>query len=166
MFDCVFPSRTARFGTALVPWGNMHLKQLHFARDYRPIDDDCGCDTCAKYTRSYLHHVARSDEMQSGELLTVHNIAYQMRLMREMRDSIEEERLDHFVQDFLRTLYARERQEPADVAMKGQDAAKHTAAEEVDRASGNQLQQKEPLHASGYPLWAVEALHAAGINVE
>ena len=110
MYDCVFPTRTARFGTPLLPSpvltprtlthlhttranappharhtgtaliteGSIQLKHAQFANDYRPIDPDCGCVVCQKYTRAYLHTVAAKEEV-GGQLLSYHNIAYQMR---------------------------------------------------------------------------------------
>lgn len=97
MFDCVYPSRTARFGTALVPTGSLHLKAAEFERDYRPIDDNCKCMVCQKYTRAYLHSIANREHL-SSQLITYHNIAYQMDLMKNIRNGILEDRYPQFVQ--------------------------------------------------------------------
>ncbi|KAL8622500.1 Queuine tRNA-ribosyltransferase catalytic subunit 1 [Nucella lapillus] len=99
MFDCVFPTRTARFGCALVSTGQLQLKNKSFATDFRPIDSDCKCSTCAKYTRAYLHTVV-TNETVACSLLTVHNIAYQLRLMLGMHTSIIEGRFPEFVRNF------------------------------------------------------------------
>lgn len=58
MFDCVYPTRTARFGTALVPEGMMRLRMQRYENDYRPIQKDCQCEACRKYTRSFFHKIA------------------------------------------------------------------------------------------------------------
>ncbi|XP_030401900.1 queuine tRNA-ribosyltransferase catalytic subunit 1 isoform X2 [Gopherus flavomarginatus] len=109
MFDCVFPTRTARFGSALVPWGSLPVKNKQFAKDFRPIDENCDCPTCRRYSRAFLHALFRS-ETAAMHLLTVHNIAYQLNLMRSIRESIVEQRFPQFVRDFMRTMYgSRER---------------------------------------------------------
>jgi len=115
MFDCVYPSRTARFGTALVDnggegfgsqkggklmSGQMHLKQTKYQHDYSPIDKECPCFVCKKYTRAYLHTVAGKEGIGS-QLLTYHNITYQMRLMKRMRDAIGNGTFDTFVKEFM-----------------------------------------------------------------
>mmetsp|Transcript_15297 Transcript_15297/g.25240 ORF Transcript_15297/g.25240 Transcript_15297/m.25240 type:complete len:323 (-) Transcript_15297:202-1170(-) len=104
MFDCVFPSRTARFGTALVPMGMMNLKNSEYGTDYRPIDASCHCMVCKKYTRAYLHTVA-GKEAVGGQLLTYHNIAYQMSLMRSLRQAIINNTFPDFVRSFIQTQY-------------------------------------------------------------
>ncbi|XP_074023879.1 LOW QUALITY PROTEIN: queuine tRNA-ribosyltransferase catalytic subunit 1 [Numenius arquata] len=104
MFDCVFPTRTARFGSALVPWGSLQLKNQQFAKDFRPIDQKCGCPTCQRHSRAYLHALLRS-ETAALHLLTVHNIAYQLNLMSSMRESILAGRFPEFVREFLGTMY-------------------------------------------------------------
>lgn len=100
MFDCVYPSRTARFGTALVREGTLQLTKNQFAKDTRPIDKDCYCSTCKNYTRAYLHIVA-AKESTGAQLITIHNIAYQMRLMRDIRQSIIDQTFPQFVQQFM-----------------------------------------------------------------
>ncbi|KAK7100592.1 queuine tRNA-ribosyltransferase catalytic subunit 1-like [Littorina saxatilis] len=104
MFDCVFPTRTARFGCALVRTGQLNLKTKLFAKDFRPIDGDCKCSTCAKYTRAYLHTVA-TNETVACTLLTVHNVAYQMSLMLAMHTSIIEQRFPECVQKFFEDMF-------------------------------------------------------------
>eukprot|EP01094_Clydonella_sp_ATCC50884_P004744 TRINITY_DN13760_c0_g1_i1.p1 TRINITY_DN13760_c0_g1~~TRINITY_DN13760_c0_g1_i1.p1 ORF type:complete len:468 (-),score=102.40 TRINITY_DN13760_c0_g1_i1:158-1414(-) len=114
MFDCVYPSRTARFGNALVSDGTLSLRSGACATDNRPIDPDCSCMVCCKYTRSYLHRIAgRTDS--AAQLLTYHNIAFQMRVMREIRAAIEEGRFESFVREFI--LRHRFDQEPG--ALRG-----------------------------------------------
>ncbi|XP_075433588.1 LOW QUALITY PROTEIN: queuine tRNA-ribosyltransferase catalytic subunit 1 [Ascaphus truei] len=104
MFDCVFPTRTARFGSALVPWGSLQLKNKQFAKDFQPIDKDCACPTCQRYSRAYLHALFKSDTAALHHI-TIHNIAYQLNLMRCVRDSVLQCRFPQFIEDFMRTMY-------------------------------------------------------------
>ncbi|XP_008102023.2 queuine tRNA-ribosyltransferase catalytic subunit 1 isoform X1 [Anolis carolinensis] len=104
MFDCVFPTRTARFGSALVPWGSLQLKNKQYAKDFRPIDENCHCPTCQRYSRAFLNALFRIDTAAMHHV-TVHNIAYQLNLMRSIRESIIEQRFPEFVQNFMKTMY-------------------------------------------------------------
>ncbi|XP_038631709.1 queuine tRNA-ribosyltransferase catalytic subunit 1-like [Scyliorhinus canicula] len=104
MFDCVFPTRTARFGSALVPWGSLQLKHRQYAKDFGPIDEDCECPTCKRYTRAYLHGLFRSDTAALHHI-TIHNIAYQLNLMRFIHESIQQEKFPAFVQQFMKRMY-------------------------------------------------------------
>ncbi|KAI9319057.1 tRNA-guanine(15) transglycosylase-like protein [Dichotomocladium elegans] len=87
MFDCVFPTRTARFGNALTMKGTLSLKSGKFANDFGPIEEGCDCSTCKDYTRSYVHLVTTRDTV-GCHLVSIHNVAFQLRLMREMREAI------------------------------------------------------------------------------
>lgn len=104
MFDCVFPTRTARFGCALVDNGQINLKAREFANDFRPLDEKCDCTTCQNYTRAYLNTIV-TKETVACHLLSIHNISYQMRLMKNIRESIKEGRFEEYVQDFMSTYY-------------------------------------------------------------
>ncbi|KAF5273583.1 hypothetical protein FQR65_LT04581 [Abscondita terminalis] len=104
MFDCVFPTRTARFGCALVMNGQLNLKQKTYKLDLNPIDNECDCSTCKTYTRAYLHHIATIHTV-SCHLLTVHNVAFQLRLMRNIRKNITANTYPQFVQKFMADLY-------------------------------------------------------------
>lgn len=77
----------------------MNLKQNKYALDFRPIEEDCGCRVCKTYTRAYLHMIVTKEQM-AGQLLSYHNIAYQMRLMRTMREAIINQTFPEFVQTF------------------------------------------------------------------
>ncbi|XP_025059709.1 queuine tRNA-ribosyltransferase catalytic subunit 1 [Alligator sinensis] len=112
MFDCVFPTRTARFGSALVPWGTLQVKNKQFAKDFRPLNEDCSCPTCSRYTRAYLNALIRTDTAALHHL-TVHNIAYQLQLMASVRQSIVEGRFPAFVRDFMGTMYGTPQRCPA-----------------------------------------------------
>ncbi|XP_069157914.1 queuine tRNA-ribosyltransferase catalytic subunit 1 [Procambarus clarkii] len=107
MFDCVFPTRTARFGCALVNNGQINLKSREFVSDFGPIDENCDCTTCKNYTRAYLHTIV-TKETVACHLLSLHNIAYQMRLMQNIRDSIKEDRFVEFVEGFMGVYYKDE----------------------------------------------------------
>ncbi len=94
MMDCVLPSRSGRTGQAWTRRGQINIKNARHADDPRPLDEECGCPACRSYSRAYLHHVFRSQEMISGMLLTWHNLHYYQQLMGEMRDAIAAARFD------------------------------------------------------------------------
>lgn len=104
MFDCVYPTRTARFGSALVPWGQVNLKQSKYATDFNPIDGDCHCSTCKNYTRAYLNTIV-TNESVACQLVTIHNVSYQLNLMRLIRESIAKDCFPQFVQIFFDRMY-------------------------------------------------------------
>lgn len=102
MFDCVYPTRTARFGTALVPSGELNLRHKKFSNDFRVLDDECDCLCCRwGYTRAFLNSFAGLPEPTCSSLLSLHNIAYQLRLMRSMREAIAADHFPAFVRRFL-----------------------------------------------------------------
>lgn len=105
MFDCVFPTRTARFGCALVRQGQLNLKQKKYALDMDPIDKNCDCSTCQSYSRSYLHHIVTIESVACS-LLTVHNVAFQLKLMSDIREAIYDQKYPEFVKDFMATQFA------------------------------------------------------------
>ncbi len=88
MMDCVLPSRSGRTGQAFTRRGVINIKNARHADDPRPLDESCSCPACSNYSRAYLHHVFRSNEMISGMLLTWHNLHYFQQIMQEMRDAI------------------------------------------------------------------------------
>lgn len=104
MYDCVFPSRTARFGVALVPSGSINLKKSVYRKDFTALDDNCGCSTCKTYTKAYIHSIV-TQETVACHLITIHNIAYQLNLMNTMRESIKQDKFPEFVQHFMKTQY-------------------------------------------------------------
>jgi queuine tRNA-ribosyltransferase len=106
MYDCVYPTRTARFGTALVPEGVLKLKHAAMASDCRPVDPTCSCMVCKHYSRAYIHTLVTKDAMGS-QLLSYHNLAYMMRLSKELHNSIIEGHFPEFVQGFLRTQFPK-----------------------------------------------------------
>ena len=88
MMDCVLPSRSGRTGQVFTRMGVLNIKNARHADDPRPLDENCGCPACRNYSRAYLHHVFRSQEMISSMLLTWHNLRYYQDIMAGMRDAI------------------------------------------------------------------------------
>ncbi|VDO69803.1 unnamed protein product [Heligmosomoides polygyrus] len=108
MFDCVYPTRTARFGTALVRKGGlMHLNQKRFADDFAPIESDCDCHTCRTYTRAYIHMIMNKETV-GCHLVSVHNIRHQLRLMEDVREAIDSGKVQEFLHLFLRESFPSE----------------------------------------------------------
>jgi queuine tRNA-ribosyltransferase len=89
LFDCVLPTRSGRTNQAFTRRGELNLRNARHADDPRPLDPDCACPTCAGYSRAYLHHLAKSEEMLGPILLTWHNVHYYQELMRGLRRAIE-----------------------------------------------------------------------------
>ena len=90
MFDCVMPTRLGRHGTALVKGERWNLRNATFRNDHKPLDDSCLCETCLNHSRSYLHHLIRSEELLGLTLLSIHNISHLIRFTRAMRSSIQD----------------------------------------------------------------------------
>jgi queuine tRNA-ribosyltransferase len=106
MFDCVLPTRLGRTGSALTWDGRLNLKNRRFARDPAPLDDACGCPTCARFSRAYIRHLVTQDEILGLRLLTVHNVAFLLDLCRSARSAIVEGRFGRFLDDALTRLRA------------------------------------------------------------
>lgn len=100
MFDCVMPTRSGRTGKGFVKRGSINIRNARHAADPRPLDETCTCPTCTGYSRAYLHHLFRTEEILGAMLLTWHNLHYYQNLMKDMRQAIEEGRLEAFVADF------------------------------------------------------------------
>ncbi|MCI5110857.1 MAG: tRNA guanosine(34) transglycosylase Tgt [Marivita sp.] len=100
MMDCVLPSRSGRTGQAWTRRGQVNIKNARHQDDPRPLDEDCTCPACRNYSRAYLHHVFRAQEMISGMLLTWHNLHYYQELMQGMRDAIAAGRFAAFEAQF------------------------------------------------------------------
>lgn len=136
MFDCVWPTRTARFGNAVTRQGVLKLKNSEFANDFRPIEEGCGCVCCRPkvdgeeheglgVTRAAIHHNV-GKETVAAHLLTMHNVWYQLNLMREVREAVIADRYPAFLKEFFGALYPDK---------------------------------------SGYPSWAVTALKGVGVDL-
>ncbi len=100
MFDCVWPTRTARFGTAIVAEGLLNLTKSKCATEEEPIEVDCPCITCARYSRAFLHTVAGKEDL-GCHLVSIHNLSYMKRLMTSLRTSIAEGKFPEFASQFL-----------------------------------------------------------------
>lgn len=100
MFDCVMPTRNARNGHLFTRLGSIKLKNAAHRTDTRPLDEACGCYTCQHYSRAYLHHLARCNEILGARLNTIHNLYYYQWLMQQLRNAIENGTLDAFVKTF------------------------------------------------------------------
>ena len=100
MMDCVLPSRSGRTGQAFVRRGVVNIKNARHADDPRPLDEGCGCPACTQYSRAYLHHVFRSQEIISSMLLTWHNLHYFQDVMAGMREAIAEKRFGAWEAEF------------------------------------------------------------------
>ena len=100
MMDCVLPSRSGRTGQVFTRRGVINIKNARHQNDPRPLDENCSCPACTGYSRAYLHHVFRAQEMISGMLLTWHNLHYFQELMQSMRDAIAAQKFSEFEQDF------------------------------------------------------------------
>ena len=101
MFDCVFPTRTARTGTFLTGNGKIVIKNAIHKYSQEPIEQNCTCYTCLNFTRSYLRHLFMADEMLGPQLATFHNLSFMYRLMENIKISIEEKRFHSFKTNFL-----------------------------------------------------------------
>lgn len=99
MFDCVLPTRNARNGWLYTSTGIVKLRNAQYRFDEMPLDENCSCYTCKHFSKSYLHHLQRIDEMLGAHLNTVHNLHFYQSLMRGMRSAIELDQLDAYVSD-------------------------------------------------------------------
>jgi queuine tRNA-ribosyltransferase len=88
LFDCVLPTRMARHGSLLTPGGTVRIKNSAHREDSAPVDADCDCHTCRRYSRAYLHHLFRIGEASAWRLLSIHNIRFYMRLIARIREAI------------------------------------------------------------------------------
>ena len=103
MFDCVMPTRNARNGMLFTRHGNIKIRNSVHRTDTRPLDETCDCYTCRNFSRAYLHHLDKSNEMLGPMLNTQHNLHYYQTLMRELRQAIEDKRLASYVAGFRET---------------------------------------------------------------
>ncbi|UXI21862.1 hypothetical protein NH340_JMT07805 [Sarcoptes scabiei] len=101
-FDCVYPTRTARFGTALIGYGKqLFLSDKRYLNDFGPICCDCDCSTCLTTNRSYVCRLFRNKQPVACNLITIHNIRFQMRFMESIRNAIKEQRFEKFIKKIL-----------------------------------------------------------------
>lgn len=103
MFDCVLPTRIGRNGTVLTSQGKMIARDAKFARDYSPLDPNCDCYVCRNFTRAYIRHLLKAQEVLGIRLTTWHNLKFLLDLMKNIRQAIIEDRLGDFRNDFFRS---------------------------------------------------------------
>ena len=101
MYDCVLPTRVARHGALMAHHGRMNINNEKYKYDFTPIDDKCNCYTCRNYTRAYLRHLHKCDEIFGKSLLSIHNVAFLLKLSEDIRNAIKEDRLLDFKEEFL-----------------------------------------------------------------
>ena len=99
-FDCVLPTRNARHGILFTRRGEMRIRNARWKTDTAPIDDECDCHTCTHFSRAYVHHLIRANEILGARLATIHNLHYYHRLMAGMRAAIETHRFADFTAQF------------------------------------------------------------------
>ncbi len=104
LFDCVLPTRTARTGSALAWGGRMNLKNARYTRDARPLEDDCGCPACARFSRAYVRHLVLQEEILGLRLLSLHNLWFVLDLTARARAAIERGTFSAFRRDALARL--------------------------------------------------------------
>ena len=114
LFDCVVPSRHGRTGWLFTSFGRVLIKQARYLRDERPIDSNCKCPVCARYSRAYLHHLYHVKEMLASRLNTIHNLWFFSDLMHRMRAAIAEGSFTAFREEFYRTREKKEDGVPAE----------------------------------------------------
>jgi len=104
-FDCVAPTRQGRNGAVYTRDGRVNIKNARFARDFGPVDEGCDCECCKNYTRAYLHHLLRVDEMTGKTLASIHNERFVVRLCEQIRETILAGELEKFRTEFLGRYY-------------------------------------------------------------
>ncbi|KAF8821776.1 queuine trna-ribosyltransferase domain-containing protein [Cardiosporidium cionae] len=170
MFDCVYPCRTARFGTALTNKGPLRVKLQRYSMDHRSIDENCRCYTCSNYTRSFLHNSIGKTPAAS-HLMTLHNIHYMMDLCQRMRIAIREKKFEAFVRSFLREYFGcfelSEYSTEGDstiAASSTQNRSNEGLSNEskVDMSNGNDRSRSTK---NTIPAWVHDALLEAGIDI-
>ena len=101
MFDCVFPTRVARNGTAMVNSGRLIVKNAKHAEDFLPIEESCNCYTCRNYSRAYIRHLLKAEEIFGLRLISIHNLYFLLNFMRNMREAIMNGKFPQFKAEFL-----------------------------------------------------------------
>ncbi|EFL54847.1 tRNA guanosine(34) transglycosylase Tgt [Finegoldia magna] len=102
MCDCVLPTRIARNGTALTSKGKLVVKNAKYKDDFSPLDENCDCYACKNHTRAYIRHLLNVDEILGARLLSIHNLRFLIKMMENIRKSIEEDRYLEFKDEFYR----------------------------------------------------------------
>ena len=101
MFDCVLPTRNARNGWLFTRYGDIKIRNARYRKDLAPLDEGCDCYACRNFSRAYLHHLQRTNEILGARLNTIHNLHFYIGLMRTLRAAISAGRLEAWARDFL-----------------------------------------------------------------
>ncbi len=101
MFDCVLPTRVARHGALMTSYGRVNINNEKYKYDFTPLDPECDCYTCKNYTKAYLRHLHKSEELFGKNLLSIHNVRFLLKLSEDIRQAIREDRLADFKEEFL-----------------------------------------------------------------
>jgi queuine tRNA-ribosyltransferase len=112
MFDCVLPTRLARNGTAFTATGTLNLKNAEFAMQKEPIESGCACAACREFSRAYIRHLIKAEEILGLRLITLHNLHFYLELMRKSRQAIEAGKFEQLRKDFVANYKVRPVQEP------------------------------------------------------
>lgn len=104
MFDCVLPTRIARNGTAMTSQGKVVVRNATYAEDFTPLDPECDCYACKNYSRAYIRHLIKANEILGARLITTHNLHFLLNLMKQIRQAIMEDRLLDFRNEFLQNM--------------------------------------------------------------
>ena len=107
MFDCVLPTRIARNGTAMTSQGKVVVRNASYAEDFTSLDPECDCYTCKNYTKAYLRHLIKCNEILGARLLTIHNLRFLLKMMENVREAIKEDRLLDYKKDFFEKYYGK-----------------------------------------------------------
>nr|WP_314504673.1 tRNA guanosine(34) transglycosylase Tgt [uncultured Peptostreptococcus sp.] len=107
MFDCVLPTRIARNGTAMTSQGKVVVRNASYAEDFTSLDSECDCYTCKNYTKAYLRHLIKCNEILGARLLTIHNLHFLLKMMENVREAIKEDRLLDYKKDFFEKYYGK-----------------------------------------------------------
>lgn len=108
MCDCVLPTRIARNGTAMTSHGKVVVRNATYERDFSPLDDECDCYTCRNYTKAYIRHLVKANEILGIRLLSLHNLRFLTKLMERVRIEIENDNLETFSKEFYKKYYGTE----------------------------------------------------------
>jgi len=109
MFDCVLPTRIARNGTTMTSSGRVVIRNAQYERDFGPLDPECDCYTCRNYSRAYIRHLIKANEVFGIRLTTYHNLYFLIQLMKKVREAILEDRLLDFRDQFFEQYYGANR---------------------------------------------------------
>jgi queuine tRNA-ribosyltransferase len=107
MFDCVMPTRNARNGWLFTRHGDIKIRNARYKDDTQPLDPTCHCHTCRHFSRAYLHHLQRANEITGARLNTLHNLYFYQIIMAEMREAIEKGTFEVWSETFLRQRSAK-----------------------------------------------------------